>query len=276
LSIGYGVLENNGSALDAVEQVIVYMENNPLFNAGRGCVLTAQGKAELDASIMDGKTLNAGSVAGVTTIKNPIKAAREVMLNSPHVLLAGKGAEAFAKSHGLDMVENDYFIIYNRRRQYDNWLRKQKEDEKGSAGQEADFKFGTVGVAALDKEGNIAAGTSTGGMMYKQFGRVGDSPIIGAGTYANNKTCAISSTGHGEYFMRGLIAYDISAVMAYKNLPLEVAARFVIHEKLEDLGGKGGVIGIDANGNVTMQFNTAGMFRGYKRSDGKKEVLMYE
>jgi L-asparaginase / beta-aspartyl-peptidase len=276
LSIGYQVLENDGSSLDAVEKVIVYFENNPLFNSGRGCVLTAQGKAELDASIMDGKTLNAGAVAGVTTIKNPIRAAREVMVNSPHVLLMGRGAEAFAKNQGLEMVNNDYFITQTRRAQFDKWNREKMKDEKGSTELEKDFKFGTVGVATLDKQGNLAAGTSTGGMMYKQFGRVGDSPIIGAGTYANNKTCAISSTGHGEYFMRGLIAYDISAVMAYKNLPLDIAAKFVIHEKLEDLGGKGGVIGMDAKGNVTMQFNTAGMFRGYMLNTGEKEVLMYQ
>lgn len=276
VNVGYEILENGGSSLDAVETVIILLENNPLFNSGKGAVLNSLGKAELDASIMDGKTGQAGAVANVSTIKNPISAARKVLEESPHVLLIREGAEKFAKLQGLDVVPNGYFITEKMLNSYKR-IKKQKmeKEERGNLDFENDSKFGTVGVAALDKEGNLAAGTSTGGMMYKQFGRVGDSPIIGAGTYANNSTCAISSTGHGEYFIRGVIAYDISAVMEYADKTIHDAASYVINDKLEAAGGKGGIIGIDSKGNIVMEFNTQGMFRAWRSAKGGKEVMMY-
>ncbi|MBS1271874.1 MAG: Isoaspartyl peptidase [Candidatus Marinimicrobia bacterium] len=269
LEKGYRILEKGGSSLDAVEQVINLLEDDSLFNAGKGAVFTAEGTNELDASIMDGKTLNAGAVAGVKHIKNPISLARLVMEKSPHVMLAQKGAEAFAKRHGVSMVDEDYF--YTKRR----WesLQRRIEREKQKSG---DGSHGTVGCVALDKDGNLAAGTSTGGMTYKRFGRIGDSPIIGAGTYANNKTCAVSATGHGEYFIRNVVTHDISAMMAYKNISLEEVANTVIMEKLVELGGSGGVIAIDAGGNITMPFTTDGMYRGYYLSGASPVVKIFK
>ncbi len=271
LKTGYEVLEKGGSSLDAVEATIRILENDSLFNAGKGAVLTAEGKAELDASIMDGKSMKAGAVAGVTTIKNPISAARKVMEESPHVLLAGKGAEVFAKSRGLEIIDNAYFITEPRRADWERAQQKEREGNKQKGGGgwiEPDptggfSKFGTVGCVALDKSGNLAAGTSTGGMANKMYGRVGDAPIIGAGTFASNQTCAISCTGHGEYFIRYSIAHEVSAVMEYKKFNLKDAAKFVIDEKLSANAGTGGLIGLDRNAKVVMEFNTPGMFRGY-------------
>ena len=248
ISIGYQILKDGGSSLDAVEQTILILENSPLFNAGKGAVFTHEMKNELDASIMDGSNLNAGAVAGVTIIKNPIKAARAVMEESEHVLLAGKGAESFAIAQNIDTVNPSYFYT----KKSANSLKRSIENEK----------HGTVGCVALDINGNLAAGTSTGGMTNKKWGRIGDSPIIGAGTYANNKTCAVSCTGWGEFYIRGVVAHAISAMMEYGGLSLKEAAQKVVHEKLTQLGGTGGIIAIDQKGNIVMEFNTKGMYRG--------------
>lgn len=264
LSAGYKILESGGASLDAVNAAINILEDSPLFNAGKGAVLTEKGEAELDASIMDGKTLAAGAVAGVKHIKNPINLARLVMERSPHVMMIGEGAEEFAKQNNYELVENKYFITEERWQQY----LKIKEAQ--------DKKHGTVGCVALDKNGNLAAGTSTGGMMMKKFGRVGDAPIIGAGTYANNNTCAVSATGHGEYFIRLGVARDISSLIEYKNYSLDQAANEVINVKLTKLGGTGGVIAIDKNGNISLPFSTEGMFRGYYLSDDKPIIKMYK
>jgi len=269
LAAGYRILKKGGKSLDAVEAAIRILEDSPLFNAGKGAVFTGEGTNELDASIMDGKTLNAGAVAGVQHIKNPISLARMVMERSPHVLLSREGAEAFAKKMGLGLVPKEYFFTKRR------WesLQKIKEKEKKS---QKNKKFGTVGAAALDKAGNLAAGTSTGGMTNKKFGRVGDSPLIGAGTYANNRTCAISATGHGEYFIRSVAAYDISALMEYGGLSLNEAAQLVVMKKLKEMGGYGGIIAIDYKGNISMPFNTSGMFRGYVGQDGKVYIKIFK
>lgn len=270
LDTGYKILLSGASAIDAVEASIKVLEDSPLFNAGKGSVFTNNGKNEMDASIMDGKTLNAGAVAEVSTIKNPISAARMVMEKSPHVLLAGKGAEEFAQKQGLEIVSPSYFFDKKR---YEQLKRMQKldhsddDDGTGYYNNIEDNKFGTVGCVALDINGNLAAGTSTGGMTNKRYGRIGDSPIIGAGTYANNKTCAVSCTGHGEYFIRHVVAYDLSALMEYKNMTLKEAANYIVMDKLKKAGGKGGLIALDRNGNIAMVFNTAGMFRGYKKED---------
>lgn len=284
LLAGYNILKNDGRSLDAVEAAIRILEDSPLFNAGKGAVLTSEGTAELDASIMDGKTLNAGAIAATKHVKNPISLARLVMEKSPHVMMVGDGAEAFAKQQGVELVPREYFIT--ERRQKD--LQKAKEAEKKEASPvkqtdpakeqpaPADKKHGTVGAVALDKSGNLAAGTSTGGMTNKKFGRVGDSPVIGAGTYANNRTCAVSATGHGEYFIRGVVAYDISALMEYQGKSLAEAANLVIMNKLGKLGGTGGVIAIDKDGHITMPFNTAGMYRGYVRADGKVTIEIFK
>ncbi|MFK8103358.1 MAG: isoaspartyl peptidase/L-asparaginase family protein [Saprospiraceae bacterium] len=274
LDIGEEMLKNGSSSLDAIEKVILFMENSPLFNAGKGAVFNHAGKNELDASIMDGKTQNAGAVGGVQTVKNPILAARAVMEKSDHVLLTGAGADEFAKEQGLELVAPDYF--YTQRR----WDALQKVLKKGNptgqvASEEDDYKFGTVGAVALDTAGNIAAGTSTGGMTNKRYNRVGDSPIIGAGTYANNNTCGISATGHGEFFIRYAVAYDISARMEYQDISLKQAAKTVINNKLKEKGGTGGVIGLDKYGNVAMPFNTAGMYRGYTKP-GERKVAIYK
>ena len=276
LKRGYKMLKKGKTAVEVVEECIWIMEDSPLFNAGKGAVYTNQGKNELDASIMEGKTMNAGAVAGVSTVKHPISAARAVMEQSKHVMMSGSGAEKFAEQAGLEIVEPDYFKTEHRMEQLERAKKREeiKLDHDGDQGmiigEDNDFKFGTVGVAVLDKYGNLAAGTSTGGMTNKRWGRVGDSPVIGAGTYANNKTCAVSCTGHGEFFIRWAVAHDISALMEYKGMGVQEAADEVIQKKLKEVKGNGGVIGIDAKGNVCMSFNTAGMYRGYYR-DGDKE-----
>lgn len=270
LTAGYEILKNNGSSLDAVEKTINILENSPLFNAGKGAVFTSEGTNELDASIMDGKTRNAGAVAGVKKIKNPISLARLVMEKSPHVLMARDGAEHFAKQQGMEWVPEKYFYVEDRFKS----LQRVKEREKQKKKTKRE-KMGTVGCAALDKHGNLAAGTSTGGMTNKKFGRVGDSPIIGAGTFADNETCAVSATGHGEYFIRWVAAYDISALMKYKNMSLKDAAHEVIMNKLKNAKGNGGIIAIDKNGNTTAPFNTKGMFRAWTTKDGKLIIKMY-
>lgn len=260
LSIGDSVLRNGGSSLDAVEACIRFMEDCPLFNAGRGAVFTAEGKNELDASIMDGSTRMAGAIAGVTTVRHPITAARAVMEKSQHVMLTGKGAENFAADKGLEMVDPAFFRTEQR------WKEYQRAKARADSLEQIMEKHGTVGCVALDLNGNLAAGTSTGGMMMKQYGRVGDSPVIGAGTYADNNSCAVSATGHGEYFIRNVVAYDICALMLYKGMNLSDASGYVINSKLKELGGTGGVICLDRNGNIAMPFNTAGMFRGWVKS----------
>ncbi len=280
LQTGYDILKNNGSSLDAVEATINILEDSPLFNAGKGAVFTGDGTHELDASIMDGRTLQAGAVASVKHVKNPITLARLVLEKSPHVMMVGAGAEEFAVQHNLDRVSQYYF--YTEKRWKSLQKRKESVEEKTTLVPEkeniklADKEKGTVGAAALDKAGNLAAGTSTGGMTNKMFGRVGDSPIIGAGTYANNQTCAVSGTGHGEYFMRLLVSYDIHALMAYEGKSLKEAANTVIMKKLEELGGTGGIIAIDKDGNIAMPFNTDGMYRGYIRENGETVVKIYK
>ncbi len=273
---GYEILQNGGSSLDAVEQTIHILENSPLFNAGKGAVFANNGKNELDASIMEGKTLNAGAVAGVTNLKNPISAARKVMENSNHVLLARKGAEEFAAAQGLEVVDTSYFFTEARYKS----LQRAKEGDKDKAASYdpyiKDYKYGTVGCVALDKNGNLAAGTSTGGMTNKKWNRIGDSPIIGAGTYANNETCAVSGTGHGEYFIRAAVAHDISALMQYKNISLQDAAKEVIQNKLKNMGGDGGIIAIDAKGNLVAEFNTPGMYRAMVDEKGNVTVGIYK
>jgi len=279
---GYKILQNGGTSLDAVEQTIHIMENSPLFNAGKGAVFANNGKNELDASIMEGKTLNAGAVAGVTNLKHPISAARKVMENSDHVLLARKGAEEFAAAQGLEVVDPSYFFTekrFNSLQKIKDKAKMQLDHDDKSAFVDPyikDHKFGTVGCVALDKNGNLAAGTSTGGMTNKKWNRIGDSPIIGAGTYANNKTCAVSGTGHGEYFIRANVAYDISALMEYKKLSLQEAAKEVIQNKLKNMGGDGGIIAIDAKGNLVAEFNTAGMYRAMVDENGKVTVGIYK
>ncbi len=267
LRTGYDVLKKGGASLDAVEAAIHVLEDNPLFNAGKGAVFTHEGTNELDSSIMDGRTLKAGAVAGLRHIRNPISLARLVMERSPHVMLAGEGAEAFAKKMGIPSVDQKYFYTDER------WQELQKK--KSSPGPVSDKdKHGTVGVVALDQAGNLAAGTSTGGTTNKEFGRVGDSPIIGAGTYANNRTCAVSCTGDGEYFIREVVAYDVSALMDYKGMPVQEAAQAVI-DKVGKLGGMGGLIAIDKQGNFAMPFNTSGMYRGMVDANGKISVEIY-
>jgi len=273
LDAGYEVLEGGGSSLDAVQAAIVLMEDSPLFNAGKGAVFTREGKNELDASIMDGATRNAGAVAGVVKVKNPIMLAREIMENSPHVMFAREGAEAFAKERGLEIVKPKYFYTDHRWRAYKEALQLEKDDKASSL--RADFKYGTVGAVALDSYGNLAAGTSTGGMTLKRYGRVGDSPIIGAGVYADNNSCAVSSTGHGEYFMRLTIARDVCAQVEYAGKSIAEAADDVINNRLKNLGGDGGVIVLGADGAYAMTFNSAGMFRGVKSQAGLQEVAIY-
>jgi beta-aspartyl-peptidase (threonine type) len=266
LNEGHKILSKGGSALDAVTASIVNLENNILFNAGKGAVFSNSGKHELDASIMDGKNLEAGAVAAVENIKNPILLAKKVLTDSPHVLLCREGAKEFATIHNLEIVADDYFFSENRFKQFEE--AKKADQIILDHGSEIEPKFGTVGAVALDQNGNIAAGTSTGGMTNKMYNRIGDSPIIGAGTYANNKTCAISCTGYGEYFMRTVAAYDISCLIEYKNFTLKDAIDEVLHNKLKEIGGKGGIIGLDANGSVYMTFSTSVMYRGSIDIDG--------
>ncbi|WP_295180158.1 isoaspartyl peptidase/L-asparaginase family protein [uncultured Christiangramia sp.] len=273
---GHEILANGGSAVEAVQRTINIMEDSPLFNSAKGAVFTNEGINELDASIMEGKNLNAGAVAGITNVKNPINLAFEVMENSEHVLLSGKGAEYFAKERGLEIVDPSYFYTENRFKAMER--ARNREDNKTAFYDPfvKDEKFGTVGCAALDKNGNLGAGTSTGGMSNKKYNRIGDSPIIGAGTYANNATCAISSTGWGEFFIRGVVAYDISALMEYKGMSLQEAASEVIQKKQPALGGNGGIIAIDHKGNVAMEFNTEGMYRASMNAKGDLQLGIYK
>ena len=274
LNKGYEILENNGSSEQAVIEAIKVMEDSPLFNAGKGAVLDERGEASLDASFMSGKNLNAGAVAGVKKIKNPIIAAYSVMKNTPQVLLISEGADQFAKEQGLHMVDNSYFITERRKAQlFKNKNLVQQKNKKDSSSSIS--KFGTVGCVALDKNGNLSAGTSTGGRSNKKWGRVGDVPIIGAGNYANNNTCAISATGWGEFFIRNVVAHDISSLLEYKKLDIRQAAKVSL-EKVKKLGGSGGVIAIDKYGNYAMEFNTRGMYRGVKDSNGNFKVLIFK
>jgi L-asparaginase / beta-aspartyl-peptidase len=286
LQAGYAVLSGGGTSLDAVEAAVRILEDQPLFNAGRGAVFTSEGRNELDAAIMDGRTLQAGAIAGVTRVRNPISLARLVMERSPHVMMIREGAEVFGGEHDVEMVDPSYFFTENRW----NSLRRALEAEgrpiparpDGANGQhdprvhdhDADHRFGTVGAVALDRHGNLAAATSTGGMTNKRFGRVGDVPIIGGGTYANPR-CAVSATGHGEFFIRNVVAHDICARMEYMNIPLERAAHDVVMGRLVEQGGDGGIIAMDAQGNYTMPFNSAGMYRGYVGADGRTSVAIY-
>jgi len=268
LHVGDSVLANGGTCLDAVEKAIVIMEDSPLFNAGKGAVFTHEGIVELDASVMEGKSLKAGAIASVRDIKNPIRVARAVMEKSEHVMLNGAGASQFAKEQGFETVENSYFYTEKRYQSLQELLKKEREATTND-------KHGTVGCVALDTFGNIAAGTSTGGMTNKKYGRIGDSPIIGAGTYANNETGGFSCTGHGEYYIRLGFSRDISALMEYRKLTVTEACQEEIR-KLTEMGGTGGVIGLDKNGNIAMEFNTSGMFRGYIKSDGEKQVAIFK
>ena len=284
LNAGYVLLEKGGTALAAVRAAVVLLEDNILFNAGKGSVFTKEGRQEMDAAIMDGQHLMAGAVAAVRNIRNPVELAYAIMTKSQHVMLNGEGAYEFAKLHGIKTEPDEYFFSQFR---YDQWKQMQGSDESALdhnvvvkdkspfAKASGDKKFGTVGAAALDAHGNIAAATSTGGMTNKQFGRVGDSPIIGAGTYANNKTCAISCTGHGEPFIRAVTAYDVSCLMEYKGLSLQEAMNVVVHDKLMKLEGEGGMIGVDAKGNVAMVFNSEGMYRGMRSNDRTSEIAIY-
>lgn len=262
LQEGNEVLQNGGSALDAVQAAITTMESDTLFNAARGAVLTSEGTVELDASIMDGKTRNAGALTGVKTVKHPIRLARAIMEDSYHVMFAQDGAEAFARQQGLELVENDYFITEARR------------SGTGGPAPSVDEKYGTVGAVALDADGNLAAGTSTGGISNKKFGRVGDSPIIGAGTYASNKSCAVSATGQGEFFIRGVAAHSIASRVRFGNASLDEAAQATIDE-IEELGGTGGVITLDRDGNIATPFSTQGMFRASVDTEGNTAIRLF-
>jgi L-asparaginase / beta-aspartyl-peptidase len=298
IDAGYRILEKNGEALEAVKAAVIELENNSLFNAGKGSVFTNAETHEMDASIMDGRDLSAGAVAAIKNIRNPIELAYTVMKKSEHVFLIGSGAEEFARQHGIAFEPDDYFYSEFRY----NQLQKAKKanetaldhdiipgDRSSSVktpaspsaslrrrGEDEERRFGTVGAVACDANGNVAAATSTGGMTNKQWGRVGDSPIIGAGTYANNKTCAISCTGHGEPFIKAVSAYDVSCLMEYKGLSLEDAMDIVVNGKLMKIDGDGGMIGVDAKGNAALVFNSVGMYRGVKSSDGRNEVGIYK
>lgn len=280
LSVGYAVLENGGSAVNAVKAAIVVLEDNMLFNAGRGSVFTKKGVQEMDAAIMDGATLAAGSVAAVRNVRNPIELAYEVMTESNHVFLSGKGANDFAIKQGVKLEPDEFFFSQFR---YDQWKEIRDSDNYSLDHTHQDLdelmkdkKFGTVGAVACDGSGNIASATSTGGMTNKKYGRIGDSPIIGAGTYANNKTCAISCTGHGEPFIRAVAAHDVNAIMEYKGSSLEEAMNEVVHRKLVKMNGEGGMIGVDAKGNMAMVFNSAGMYRAMRGSNGQYAVGIYK
>ncbi len=287
LNTGYTVLNSGGSSLEAVEKTITILEDSPLFNAGKGAVFDSEGKNKMDASIMDGKTLNSGAVAGVSNVKNPIKLAKLVLDKSKHVMLSGKGAEIFGEQNGIVFKQDDYFYT---KRNYDYLMQVQKKerDEKlrgisaakiqpnsFDSGKSNSTKYGTVGVVALDKNGNLAAGTSTGGLTNKKYGRIGDSPIIGAGTYANNKSCAVSCTGVGEYYIRTVAAKEISSLVQYKNYTVKQALDTVLFKQIEILGGKGGMIVLDKSGNIAWNFNTKGMFRAFKKSTGEYKISFF-
>lgn len=297
LRTGQAILGGGGTAVDAVVATINVMENSPLFNAGKGAVFNHQGENEMDASIMDGRDLNAGAVAGVRRVKNPITLAREVMTNSAHVMLSGEGAEEFAASRQVELVDPAYFRTEKRWNQLQNALKRDQVrlDHDGEQGpvkpvkpgtnkiadlgrdpEDPDHKFGTVGAAALDVHGNLAAGTSTGGMTNKRWNRIGDSPVIGAGTYADNNSCALSATGHGEYFIRAVVAHSVCALMEYKGLTLQQAADEIVMNKLVRMGGEGGIIAVDRAGNVSMTFNTEGMYRGYVKGQGEPVIQIYK
>jgi L-asparaginase / beta-aspartyl-peptidase len=281
LRAGHAVLQGGGSSLDAVQAAVTVMEDSPLFNAGRGAVLTSEGTVEMDASIMDGRTLAAGAVAGVKDVRNPLALARLVMERTPHVMLTGDGAGAFAREQGVALATEGYFITDFRLRQ----LREAREGESRDSRHDrpqavtglspAARTSGTVGAVALDRHGNLAAATSTGGMTNKRWGRIGDAPIIGAGTYADNQSCAVSATGHGEYFIRAVVAYDICARMRHGGKTLATAAHEVVMERLVEMGGTGGVVAIDRQGNVALPFNTTGMYRGFMGPDGRAHVAIF-
>lgn len=281
---GEKILMNGGLALDAVTAAIVELEDNPLFNAGKGSVFTHDGRHEMDASIMDGKTLMAGATSGVRNVRNPIILARTIFEKSDHVFLADQGAVEFAKLQGLKLEPDEYFYVEMRHQQLlqalaaDQIILDHTETNIPNIDQlgNTEKKFGTVGCVALDVHGNMSAGTSTGGMTNKKHGRIGDSPIIGAGTYANNKTCAVSCTGHGEFFIRSVVAYDISCLMEYKGLSLKDACNLVVHQKLVHLGGEGGLIAIDGQANIELSFNSVGMYRAMKRSDEPVFIGIYK
>jgi beta-aspartyl-peptidase (threonine type) len=274
LDQGYALLENGGTAVDAVEKAVQVLEDSPLFNAGKGAVFTATGSHEMDASIMDGKTLNAGGVSLITGIKNPVSLAKAIMEKSEHVFLAGEGAMQFAKELDYKLEDASYF--YDELR-YKQWLEiKDTDSFQLDHATKKDSKFGTVGAVACDQNRNIAAATSTGGMTNKKWGRVGDSPMIGAGNYANNKTCAISCTGSGEFFIRGVVAYDVACLMEHKNMSLKEASEEVIHKRILEIGGDGGLIAVDTSGNISMPFNTEGMYRASKTSQGEEEISIYK
>jgi beta-aspartyl-peptidase (threonine type) len=279
MDAGYLVLSTGGSAVNAVKAAVVMLEDNVLFNAGRGSVFTHKGSHEMDAAIMDGNTLAAGAVAGVRNIRNPVELAEKVMLHSSHVFLGGQGANEFAVMQGIKLEPDEYFYSDFR---YNQWQEIRESDsyqlDHSSAKTESalkDKKFGTVGAVACDSHGNVAAATSTGGMTNKQYGRIGDSPMIGAGTYANNNTCAISCTGHGEIFIKAVAAYDVSCLMEYKKMNLREACEEVVMKKLVALHGEGGLIGADAKGNVALVFNSPGMYRGFKNSNGENLIAIY-
>jgi L-asparaginase / beta-aspartyl-peptidase len=279
LDVGFLILERGGDAVAAVKAAVIVLEDDPLFNAGKGAVFTKDGINEQDAAIMDGKTLNAGAVAAVRNVRNPVELAEQIMLYSGHVFLSGEGAKEFAIKQGVKLEPDEYFYTKFR---HDQWTAVKDSDfytldhnSDNSVGSIKESKFGTVGAVACDKNGNIAAATSTGGMTNKQFGRIGDSPIIGIGTYANNKTCAISCTGHGEPFIRAVVAYDVSCLMEYNNMSLQAACEEVVLNKLVAINGEGGLIGMDADGNAALVLNCAGMYRGIKSSDGTNMVEIY-
>lgn len=275
LNIGEAILKSGGTSLDAVEKTINFMENSELFNAGKGAVFTHEGKNEMDASIMYGKDQNAGAVGGVTNIKHPISAARAVLEKSEHVMMAGKGAEDFAEMNGVEIIDPSYFRTDRRWNSLQRVLKAEKGESVEQEEDDKDKKHGTVGCVALDRDGNITAGTSTGGMTNKKYNRLGDSPIIGAGTFADNATCGVSCTGHGEYFIRYTVARDIAAMMEYGGKSLAESSNYIINEKLVEKGGTGGIVALDRKGNVSMDFNTAGMYRGYAKPD-ERVVKIYK
>jgi beta-aspartyl-peptidase (threonine type) len=269
LNAGYAVLERGASSLDAIERSVRILEDDPLWNAGRGAVFTEDGRNELDAAIMQGATLQAGAVAGLSHVRNPVSLARLVMERSPHVLLAGVGAEDFAIEQGVELTPRSWF---HTERRWDQWLRARTGDQR--AGQNVNY-FGTVGAVAVDSHGNVAAATSTGGMTGKRWGRIGDSPLIGAGTYAANAGCAVSATGHGEYLIRATVAREVSALMEYRGLSVAAAAREVVQVRLKGLGGEGGLIAVDRAGNLALEFNSEGMFRAARAANGRHLVACY-
>lgn len=277
IQAGHAILQAGGSSLDAVEAAVMALEDFPLFNAGRGAVFTNKGTQEMDASIMDGATLEAGAICGISHVQNPVKLARAVKDRSGHVLLCGKDAEEFAHKIGMPFRDDAYFYTEER---YKQWQKVKDSDDyhldHNDQKEKDERKFGTVGAVAVDQFGNVAAATSTGGMTNKRFGRVGDSPIIGAGTYANNHTCAVSCTGHGEFFLRGVVAYDVSCLIEYKGMTLKHACEYVVKDKLVKLGGEGGLIAVNAQAELELVFNSEGMYRAWKRNEEATEVRIYE